>query len=142
MCVSYAHIRKSTDAYVVTKPTASSPRSRRARSASRPQTLGHSLSRTTLYPWARPCRSPYGLLHARYVSSRARSADAYSAQEVFWPEHALTLREIRAVLAALVRRFDLTLAPSFPPADWTARLEDRFILEIGPLLVVVSRRTL
>jgi hypothetical protein len=47
---------------------------------------------------------------------------------------------MRAVLAALVRRFDFALAPGFAPAEWTARLEDRFILEKGALPVVVSRR--
>jgi hypothetical protein len=48
--------------------------------------------------------------------------------------------EMRAVLAALVRRFDIRLAPAFDRAAWERELEDRFVLARGALPVIMSKR--
>jgi hypothetical protein len=48
--------------------------------------------------------------------------------------------EMRAVLAALVRRFDMRLVPAFDHSAWERGLEDRFLLARGALPVVMSKR--
>jgi hypothetical protein len=53
----------------------------------------------------------------------------------------LALKEMRAVLAAIVRRFDIRFADGFDPAMWEPHLKDRFILMPGALPVVMSKRT-
>jgi hypothetical protein len=47
---------------------------------------------------------------------------------------------MRAVLGALVRRFDVRFADGFEPASWEAGLEDHYILTRGPLPVVITKR--
>jgi hypothetical protein len=48
--------------------------------------------------------------------------------------------EMRAVLAALVRRFDIRLAPAFDRGAWERELEDHFVLARGALPVIMSKR--
>jgi hypothetical protein len=50
------------------------------------------------------------------------------------------MSEMRAVLSALVRRFDMRLAPAFDRNAWERELEDRFLLARGALPVVMSKR--
>jgi hypothetical protein len=47
---------------------------------------------------------------------------------------------MRAVLGALVRRFDMQLAPGFDPDEWLANLRDNFALTPGKLPIVLSER--
>jgi hypothetical protein len=49
---------------------------------------------------------------------------------------------MRAVLAALVRRFDLRFAPGFRPEGWIEELRDHAILVRGKLEVVLSKQML
>jgi cytochrome P450 len=53
---------------------------------------------------------------------------------------ALALHEIRVVVAALVRRYDIRFAPGFQPSDWTDHLTDQFALVRTKLPVVLSKR--
>jgi cytochrome P450 len=53
----------------------------------------------------------------------------------------LAMNEMRAVLAILVRRFDMRLAPGFEPSNWERNLVDGYALRRGPLPVVMSERT-
>lgn len=53
---------------------------------------------------------------------------------------ALALHELRTVLAALVRRFDLAFAPGYEEHDWIDQLKDQFILVRGRLSVVMTER--
>jgi hypothetical protein len=50
------------------------------------------------------------------------------------------MHEMRTVLAAFVRRFDVQFAPGFQLEDWTSKLEDQYILTHGHLPVVLSKR--
>jgi hypothetical protein len=50
------------------------------------------------------------------------------------------LHEMRAVLAMLVRGFDVRLAPGFVPEQWTNGLRDAFALVRGELDVVLTER--
>jgi cytochrome P450 len=52
----------------------------------------------------------------------------------------LAKTEMRAVLAALVRRFDVRFADGFQPASWEEALEDQYILTCGTLPVVMTKR--
>jgi cytochrome P450 len=54
---------------------------------------------------------------------------------------ALAMHEMRAVLAMLVRRFDMHLAPGFNPGEWEDELVDGYILGRGPLPVVMNSRS-
>jgi hypothetical protein len=47
---------------------------------------------------------------------------------------------MRTVLGALVRRFDMQLAPGFDPDEWLANLRDNFALTPGKLSIVLSER--
>jgi cytochrome P450 len=53
---------------------------------------------------------------------------------------ALAQHEMRTILTALVRRFDMHFAPGFSPADWEAQLRDAYVLVRGKLPVVVGLR--
>lgn len=53
---------------------------------------------------------------------------------------ALALHEMRAALAMLVRGFDVQLAPSFAPEQWTDGLRDEYIVVGGKLEVVLAER--
>jgi cytochrome P450 len=52
----------------------------------------------------------------------------------------LALHEMRAVLAAVLHRFDLRFAPGFRPEDWLDKLRDNYILVRSRLEVVLSKR--
>jgi hypothetical protein len=52
----------------------------------------------------------------------------------------LALLKIRAVLAMMVRRFDIELAPDFQAADWLAQIRDQYALAHGKLMVVLRNR--
>lgn len=52
----------------------------------------------------------------------------------------LALHEMRAVIAAVLRRFDLRFAPGFQPDDWLNQLTDHYVLVRGKLEVVLSKR--
>jgi cytochrome P450 len=52
----------------------------------------------------------------------------------------LALHEARAVLRALVRRFDLTFAPGFDVSGYEGRLRDKYALVRTELMVVVTPR--
>jgi cytochrome P450 len=54
---------------------------------------------------------------------------------------ALAMNEMRAVLAALVRRFDMRLASGFEPGEWEQKLVDGYTLGRGALPVIMSGRT-
>jgi cytochrome P450 len=53
---------------------------------------------------------------------------------------ALALHEMRTVLAALVRRFDVVFAPGFEAKDWINQLKDHFLMIRGQLPVLVRDR--
>jgi cytochrome P450 len=53
---------------------------------------------------------------------------------------ALALHELRTVISALVRRFDLEFAPDFKAEDWANQLVDKFVMLNGPLRVVLRAR--
>jgi hypothetical protein len=52
----------------------------------------------------------------------------------------LALLKIRAVLAMMVRQFDIELAPDFQAADWLAQIRDQYALAHGKLMVVLRNR--
>jgi cytochrome P450 len=52
----------------------------------------------------------------------------------------LALQEMRTIIAAFVRRFDVQFAPGFQHDDWTTKLGDQYILVRGPLPVVMNKR--
>jgi cytochrome P450 len=54
---------------------------------------------------------------------------------------ALAMNEMRAVLAVLVRRFDMRLAPGFELGNWERDLFDGYLLGRGALPVVMSARS-
>jgi cytochrome P450 len=54
---------------------------------------------------------------------------------------ALAMNEMRAVIAMLVRRFDMHLDPGFSPGKWEDELVDGYILGRGALPVVMSSRS-
>jgi hypothetical protein len=53
---------------------------------------------------------------------------------------ALAMNEMRAVLAALVRQFDVHLATGFEPSRWEEGLVDGYLLWRGALPVVMTTR--
>ncbi|EJD50437.1 cytochrome P450 [Auricularia subglabra TFB-10046 SS5] len=52
----------------------------------------------------------------------------------------LAQHEVRDMLALLVHRYDIALAPGYDPARWEADWEDRYVLVPGRLPVVLTRR--
>jgi cytochrome P450 len=52
----------------------------------------------------------------------------------------LALHEMRTVLAALIRRFDIEFAPGFGKDDWLKQLKDQYVLVRGKLPVVLTQR--
>lgn len=48
--------------------------------------------------------------------------------------------ELRLVIATMMRRFDVALAPEWDEAVWEADLKDRFSLSTGRLPVVMTVR--
>jgi cytochrome P450 len=54
---------------------------------------------------------------------------------------AVAMSEMRAVLAILVRRFDIRLAPGFKPSTWEEGLVDGYILARNTLPVIMRERT-
>jgi cytochrome P450 len=77
---------------------------------------------------------------ARWALSDARAGVDAVAGPWNCIGRALAMGEMRAVLAALVRRFDMRLAPAFDRAVWERELEDRFVLSRGALPVIMSKR--
>jgi cytochrome P450 len=53
---------------------------------------------------------------------------------------AVAMNEMRVVIAALVRGYDMKLAPGFEPKDWTDNLGDRFVATRGKLMVEMKKR--
>jgi cytochrome P450 len=53
----------------------------------------------------------------------------------------LAMNKMRAVLAALVRRFDMQLVPVFKPGNWEQKLVDGYVLGCGALPVIMSARS-
>jgi cytochrome P450 len=53
---------------------------------------------------------------------------------------ALARLELRTVLAAFVRRYELRFAPGYAAEDWFDNLGDGFTMIRPPLRVVLSRR--
>jgi len=52
----------------------------------------------------------------------------------------LALMEMRAVMATLVRRFEMRFAEEYDPRMWEEELKDYLVLEKGKLPVVLTRR--
>jgi hypothetical protein len=52
----------------------------------------------------------------------------------------LALHELRAVIAAVLRRFNLHFAPGFRQEDWLDQLTDHYVLVRGKLEVILSKR--
>ena len=52
----------------------------------------------------------------------------------------LALLELRAIIATLVRRFEMRLADGFDPQQWEDELHDFFVMEKGKLPVVLTKR--
>jgi cytochrome P450 len=50
----------------------------------------------------------------------------------------LAMNELRVVVASMVQRFDMKFADGYDPAQWTNELKDFFVLEKGPLSVVLT----
>jgi hypothetical protein len=48
---------------------------------------------------------------------------------------------MRAVLSAILRRFDICFAPGFRAEDWLDELRDYSVLVRGKLEVVLTKRT-
>lgn len=52
----------------------------------------------------------------------------------------LALMEMRMAIAALVRKFEMQLAPGWDQDQWEKNCKDHFVLVTGPLPVIVTRR--
>ncbi|KAH8118549.1 cytochrome P450 [Phellopilus nigrolimitatus] len=52
----------------------------------------------------------------------------------------LALVEMRMVVALLIQRFEMRLEDGYDPRDWDKALEDRFVMKIGKLPVVLKAR--
>lgn len=52
----------------------------------------------------------------------------------------LAIVELRMVVAAVVRKFNIAFAPGWNPENWEENIKDHFLLVTGPLPVVMTRR--
>jgi len=53
----------------------------------------------------------------------------------------LAMNEIRIVVSSIVQKFDMRFADGFNSDEWTTGLKDFFLLEKGPLPVVLTERS-
>lgn len=56
------------------------------------------------------------------------------------PGKSIAMLEMRAVLCALVQKFEVTIAPGFALKEWEGDMRDAFITFLGPLMVNVKAR--
>ncbi|KAI5124823.1 hypothetical protein M0805_005453 [Coniferiporia weirii] len=52
----------------------------------------------------------------------------------------LAIHELRVVVALMMQRFDMRIEDGYDPRDWEEKLQDWFVMKIGPLPVVLTSR--